>query len=564
MSFPPANPWRSTTKLLEPSHRPNRVEDPTIRERGRVGAGGSFPPANPWRSTTKLLEPSHRPNRIEDPTIRERGRVGAGGKVDVEDRSALERGFLRLVASLRLVPIAAFSLAVVGALFAYALWGVPQPEATGPIIDVSVMGYLMVAVAIYYLGLFGLTLLNDGWTGIREPLLPRSGEFFMVLLVPAHNEELVIEDTLKSLTRLRYEHYRVIVLNDGSTDRTSELAHAFEKSGHVVVVDRSRDVAGQGKGAVLNHGFEIVKEAAERGEPWLAAWSPDRIVICVVDADGQLESNSLARVAPYFSDPRVGALQIPVHIANARDGLITRLQDLEFVGFSFYVQMARDLIGSVGLGGNGQFNRLSALLSLRRPPWTDCPTEDLDVGLSLAERGWRIRFRPGTFVAQQGLRNFFALLRQRTRWVQGNYQCFVHIPRLLVAHRAPFITRLDLCVYLLLVFFVMVVTCATGVLIAHLLGLVTAQNSVFAFLPDGPVRRVAYEIIGTGPIWVFLATYQRNSPNAVPWWQVPAYGALFAAYSYLGAVFTLRAWARMLTRRKRWVKTPRLASKAVE
>jgi len=287
-------------------------------------------------------------------------------------------------------------------------------------------------------------------------------------------------------------------------------------------------------------------------------------VIVVVDADGQLARNALARVSPCFSDPRVGALQIPVRIANARDSLITRLQDLEFVGFSFYVQVARDHLGSVGLGGNGQFNRLSALLSLGRPPWSDCLTEDLDVGLYLAERGWRIRFRTGTFVAQQGLRNFWLLLRQRSRWVQGNYQCFAHLPRLLVAHRARLSARLDLCVYLLLVFFVMVVTCSTGLLIANVLGLVAIHNSALAFLPDGPARRVAYEITGTGAIWLFLATYQRNSPNAVPWWQVPAYGALFAAYSYLGVVFTLWAWTRMLIKRNGWAKTPRLASEAVK
>jgi hypothetical protein len=107
----------------------------------------------------------------------------------------------------------------------------------------------------------------------------------------------------------------------------------------------------------------------------------------------------------------------------------------------------------------------------------------------------------------------------------------------------------------------MVVTCSTGLLIANVLGLVAIHNSALAFLPDGPVRRAAYEIMGTGAIWVFLATYQRNSPNAVPWWQVPAYGALFAVYSYFGAVFTLWAWTRMLTKRNGWAKTPRLASR---
>ena len=69
-----------------------------------------------------------------------------------------------------------------------------------------------------------------------------------------------------------------------------------------------------------------------------------------------------------FADPRVGGVQMGVIIGNAADGLIPRCQDLEFVGFSHLAQAARDRIGSVGLGGNGQFTRLAALRSLGRPP----------------------------------------------------------------------------------------------------------------------------------------------------------------------------------------------------
>lgn len=419
--------------------------------------------------------------------------------------------------------------------------------------NVTWLGIFMLAVVIYYFGLLTLSL----W---RERRLPAEGDCFMLLIVPAHNEELVIVKTLESLTRLEYPDALVLVMNDGSTDETSALARSFDATGKVMVVDRGRDVAGRGKGAVLNHAFAVVNAMVEQGDERLRGRGAGEIVLVIIDADGQLERDALMRVAPCFVDLRVGAVQIGVRIANARDGLVPRLQDLEFIGFSFYVQAARDWIGSVGLGGNGQFNRLSALQSLGRPPWTDCLTEDLDIGLALAARGWLIRFRRGTFVAQQGLHDPRLLIRQRTRWVQGNYQCMAHIPRLLIATKARLITRLDLCVYLLMVGFVMVVSAATLLSVADWLGIIAVRNGVLSFLPAGTIRNAGFEAAATGPIWAFILTYQRHSRNPLRGWEVPAYGLLFCVYSYFGVIFTLRAWGRMLLKRGGWAKTPRLAA----
>ena len=122
-----------------------------------------------------------------------------------------------------------------------------------------------------------------------------------------------------------------------------------------------------------------------------------------MDADGRLDRHALTETGRLFGNSRVGGVQIGVTITNAGDGLLPRCQDIEFVGFSHLAQAARDRIGSVGLGGNGQFTRLSALRSLGRPPWTDCLTEDLDLGLSLTRLGWRIRFCSTAWVAQEGV-----------------------------------------------------------------------------------------------------------------------------------------------------------------
>lgn len=479
-------------------------------------------------------------------------------------RTAEQSRIRRALLLLKHLLVASISVAVVVALVGYDILGTSARPSDGMTVgrdlpstslDVTWLGVLMMSVVLYYFGLLALSV-------IRERKLPKYGVSFMVLVVPAHNEELVIGKTLESLVNLDYPHFLVLVMNDGSVDETSSIARSFEHTGRVAVVDRSAAVAGRGKGAVLNHAFELVNEMVAKSDPRLTGHTADEIVIGIVDADGQLERNALARVAPCFVDPRVGAVQIGVRIANARDGLIPRLQDLEFIGFSFVLQAARDWIGSVGLGGNGQFNRLSALRSLGRPPWTDCLTEDLDIGLSLAGEGWRIRFRRGTFVAQQGLRSPRLLLRQRTRWVQGNYQCMAHIPKLLRSRKAPLATRLDLCVYLLMVTFVMVVFTATMLSFLDWVGLLSVSNDVLSYIPAGAARNAVLELLATGPIWAFLFTYQRNSKTPLRWWEIPAYGAFFCGYSYFGVIFTLRAWTRVLLRRGSWAKTPRFQAES--
>ena len=423
-------------------------------------------------------------------------------------------------------------------------------------VDVTWLGYFMAAVSLYYVVLFVLSLRIFARRDAREWLRPP-----MALILPAHNEEAVIADTLRSLVRLEYDQYVVIVVNDGSTDATGDLARAFEPTGRVLVVDRPPEVAGQGKGAVLNEGYRVLTRMLEEKHPLVAGFGDD-VVLGVMDADGQLEPRALGEVARLFADPRVAGVQMGVIIGNSRDGLIERCQDLEFVGFSHLAQAARDRIGSVGLGGNGQFTRLTALRTLGRPPWTDCLTEDLDLGLNLTRLGWTIRFCRTTSVTQQGVRTVRAWLRQRTRWAQGHYQCWHHMPGLMTARSVPLSTRLDLSLYLLFVAFVMFVAANLAIAAAGATGWIWVNNEFLAFLPAGPQRNIVMEVIGLSPVVILLARYQQHSPHPLRWWELPAYGAAFGLYVYLWTLASLFAWFRLVGGRVGWTKTRRLSQEA--
>jgi cellulose synthase/poly-beta-1,6-N-acetylglucosamine synthase-like glycosyltransferase len=289
---------------------------------------------------------------------------------------------------------------------------------------------------------------------------------------------------------------------------------------------------------------------------------PDDVVVGVVDADGELEPNALQEVARLFAEDQVGGVQMGVVIGNAERGLIPRCQDLEFTGFCQLAQAARDRIGSVGLGGNGQFTRLTALRSLGRPPWTACLTEDLDLGLHMRRLGWHIRFCRTTAVTQEGVGTLRAWIRQRTRWAQGHYQCWDHIPKLLTARTMPVITRIDLTLYLLFVTIVMFVAANLVLALLGSLGYVTISNDFLAFVPAGPPRNIVMEVIGLIPVVMVVRRYQQNSPHRLRWWELPAYGAAFAVYAYVWAIASIIAWFRLMRGHVGWTKTRRVAQEA--
>ncbi len=430
-------------------------------------------------------------------------------------------------------------------------------------VDLTVPSYVILAIVCYYAVLFALSTRRRA----REPAPDRSTCFFVVI-VPARNEELVLAVTLANLTALGGGgQHRVLVMDDASKDRTAEIAAEWAaRDDRVRVISRDAIEGGRGKSDVLNHAYRAVRAWAAAADPWLAGAPLDEIVLGIVDADGQLEEHCLERVTPYFGDPSVGMTQIGVRIANADRSLLARMQDMEFVAFSWLVQIARDRMGSSGPGGNGQFTRISALASLGEQPWAPAAlTEDLDLGLRLVESGWRTRFCHATYVDQQGLQHWRPLLRQRTRWIQGHYQCWRHLPSLLGARRVPLRTRLDLCIYLLLVVTIVLVTTNLVLGLLGSFGVIEVRSSfLVGVFPDGDLYRLVTLALSVLPLCVFVVSYQRHSRVPFRWFEVPAAAALFALYTYIWFYATLRAWARIVLRRKSWVKTPRIAAVRVD
>lgn len=371
-------------------------------------------------------------------------------------------------------------------------------------------------------------------------------------IVPCLNEERVIEDSLRNL--LADPRGIVVVVDDASDDRTARIAGSVDPA-RVIVVGRQLPDARKGKGPALNAGFaRVLEDAAVRGI------APSRVTVCVMDADGRLSDGAIDAVLPLFADERVGGVQLPVRIRRVRGSVLTLLQDLEFWGVCAVAQLGRIGSGTVSLGGNGQFTRLSALLELGDHPWRARLTEDLDLALALATAGWRLTSTPDAYVSQQGLPRLRALINQRTRWYQGHMQAGRWLPRLWSSRRLAHLSMLELTLYLLvpwalvlpwsLIFNYNLVLMALWVA-----GWVT-EPGLGGDLTQRVLTVVIWYAVSCIPIWMAGYLYSRQRRKAGPL-RALLLGHLLLLGNYITYIACWRGFLRLIVGSNGWQKTKR-------
>ena len=257
-------------------------------------------------------------------------------------------------------------------------------------------------------------------------------EPFVSIIIPAHNEENVIKDTIKNILRVDYDQFEIIVADDRSTDRTIEILKAII-SEHPEVKYHIRDKdAFPGKSAVLNEILPIT-----RGE-----------VICVFDADGRIDPDFLKNILPYLADKETGAVQARKVIINRDTNLLTRCQDNEYI-LDAHFQAGRDSIkGAVELRGNGQIIKREALDDIGG--WNNYTlTDDLDLSTRLHLKGWDVRFAEDVEVYEEGILRVLPLLRQRRRWIEGSIRRYLdYFNEILFSPNVSLRVSLDMFAYL--------------------------------------------------------------------------------------------------------------------
>lgn len=373
---------------------------------------------------------------------------------------------------------------------------------------------------------------------------PGSDAFTWVFVVPALNEELTIRDSVERLVAIPVARRHIVVVDDGSDDRTPELLDELGHHDGLHVVRRDPPYARLGKAAALNHAYRELPTI-------LGGVDRDRVVVVIVDADGRLHRDAPEHAARHFGDPTVGGVQSLVRIYNRRRPL-TWCQDVEFSVYGHLYQAGRNDWGTAGMGGNGQFNRLSALddVADEHGPWRDRLTEDQDLGLRLVCHGWRSRQELRATVDQQGLSALRPLFRQRTRWSQGNLQA-MSLMRVLGRAELALAPRIELLAYLLMPVWQGIIGLSFVVAVA------LAILDVAPFWADGPtwVLLVFYLLAFGGSVVGCIAARRGNGVRG--WVTGFLIGNVYALYTWLLWPVLVRSVVRQLVRRHEWTKTER-------
>ncbi|HOS42438.1 MAG TPA: glycosyltransferase [Armatimonadota bacterium] len=240
----------------------------------------------------------------------------------------------------------------------------------------------------------------------------------VTILVPAHNEEKVIERTICCLLALRYPQDRlhILVIDDASTDATPAILDRLAAAEpRVRVLHRTRaEGGGRGKAAALNAAMRRVETE----------------FVAVFDADNRPEPDAVAYlVAHMLREPGLGAAVGRFRTGNKHANLLTRVINIEGLFFQGTVQSGRwAFLRVAALTGTNYVIRRSALDAVGG--WDEeALTEDTELSVRLYQHGYHIAFVRYSITWEQEPETPAVWIKQRTRWARGNNYAIVKLLR---------------------------------------------------------------------------------------------------------------------------------------
>ena len=227
------------------------------------------------------------------------------------------------------------------------------------------------------------------------------------VLVPCYNEQDNIAESIERLNKLDYPDYEIVVIDDGSDDKTweilNELAPGNDKLRIVRIANNS------GKANALYHGLLV---------------SQGEILVCV-DADSYLAEDALKYMIPHFVNPRngerVGAVTGNPRVKN-RSSLLSRIQLCEYASIISLIKRTQRTHGKI-------MTVSGVIAAFRKRALLDCDlwdkdiiTEDVAVTWKLEKNFWDVRFEPRAICWMLVPETVKGLIKQRHRWTRGGIE----------------------------------------------------------------------------------------------------------------------------------------------
>jgi cellulose synthase/poly-beta-1,6-N-acetylglucosamine synthase-like glycosyltransferase/spore germination protein YaaH/peptidoglycan/xylan/chitin deacetylase (PgdA/CDA1 family) len=264
---------------------------------------------------------------------------------------------------------------------------------------VFVLGIVLVSGRALVIGILALTeKLRPDHDQAPDPLPS------VTVLIPAHNEEGVIVQTVTSVLASDHPEIHVIVVNDGSIDDTGILLDMhFGDDPRVEIIHQ----VNHGKAAALNHAMSLAETE----------------IVVTIDADTEIESDAIRQLLRHFADPQTGAVAGNVKVGN-RSRWLTRWQALEYITSQNMEKRAFDLLNCITVvpGALGAWRKRA--IEAAGGITADTVAEDADLTVAIRRLGWRVTYEERAMAWTEAPETAGALIRQRFRWTFGTLQSF--------------------------------------------------------------------------------------------------------------------------------------------
>ena len=234
-----------------------------------------------------------------------------------------------------------------------------------------------------------------------------TGNLYVSIIIPTYNEEKVIQRKLENTVNLLdpKEKMEIIVVDDGSTDRTLGIARRFNRNlkKKIKII---ASIKNKGKPTALNKACK-----AARGE-----------IIVVTDADVFISKNSLTALLSNFSNQRIGAVCGRETIENPNNNFVTGIE----YQYRNLFHMSRVIEKSLGFppipfhGG---------LMAFRKRLYTDLPPDtigdDHEVAVRVWKSGYDVIYDPSAAFSEYATQSLREIYEQKRRRAQGIVQCIL-------------------------------------------------------------------------------------------------------------------------------------------
>src|SRR3990170_603637 len=236
------------------------------------------------------------------------------------------------------------------------------------------------------------------------------------LIVPAKDEAIVLSRCLNALLGVDYprEKMEIIVVDGNSKDATSTICSEFSAK-YPTIIKTICESSSRGKPTALNLALPHLT-----GE-----------IVGVFDADSVPEKDTLRKIASYFNDQSVMAVQGKACSLNEKKNMLTRIASMEEKAWFQALLTGREKLNLfVPLTGSCQFVRSKVLKELGG--WDETAlAEDVELALRLVEKDYLVKYAPDVCSWQETPSGLGDLIRQRGRWYRGYMEAALKYGRLL-------------------------------------------------------------------------------------------------------------------------------------